>query len=223
MAAEPPAAGTPADDEITGEGSSSNGGLERIIFFGDAVVAIAITLLVLPLVDLPSEDPTADALTLIRDHSFEFVVFLISFAVIGKLWLVHHSLFRRIANYDRQLLSAQFLWLLAIVFLPFPTELLGMSDSSRSASALYIAVLAVNAGCLAWMGAHIDAHPRLRTNPVAAPHQWPWLTPGLMLVAFALAITIAGLGPWALLVLFLEGPIRGVARRRAARAGATTR
>jgi hypothetical protein len=59
MSAEPSDAEVPAVGERAGADTSANGGLERIIFFGDAVVAIAITLLVPPLVDLPSEDPTA--------------------------------------------------------------------------------------------------------------------------------------------------------------------
>ncbi len=194
---------------------ATHGGLERLVVFGDAVVAIAITLLVLPLVELPGESPGVGALDLVRDHVWDVVSFLISFVVIARLWLIHHALFERVELYDRPLLKAQFLWLLTIVVLPFPTELLGTSNNSQSASAMYIAVLAASSWCLAWMRAHIDRSPALRNALPAAPRTLPWLTPGLMTLAFLLALTVPDLGAWALLVAALDGPIHALHRRRA--------
>src|SRR5918998_5814172 len=72
-------------------------GLDRLVTFLDAVVAIAITLLVLPLVDvLPDEGGTVPLGDLLAEEARRFVTFLLSFAVIAQLWLVHHRLVERV-------------------------------------------------------------------------------------------------------------------------------
>src|SRR3712207_2209345 len=68
-------------------------GLDRLVTFLDAVVAIAITLLVLPLVDvIPDEGRDVDLGALLADEAGRFGAFALSFAVIAQLWLVHHRI-----------------------------------------------------------------------------------------------------------------------------------
>jgi uncharacterized membrane protein len=45
--------------------------------------------------------------------------------VVATYWMAHHSIFRPIKGYDRGLLWLNFLFLMMISFLPFPTSLLG--------------------------------------------------------------------------------------------------
>jgi uncharacterized membrane protein len=67
-------------------------GFERLVAFVDAMVAIAITLLVLPLVELTSEvDDYASVGALLRENQSQVWAFLLSFAVIARLWFVQHD------------------------------------------------------------------------------------------------------------------------------------
>jgi uncharacterized membrane protein len=102
-------------------------GLERLIFFSDAVFAIAITLLALE-VRLPAGVELADntALTAALLAIWpKYMSYAISFLVIGLYWMAHHRMFRLIVRYDRRLLFLNLLLLLVIAFVPFPTALLG--------------------------------------------------------------------------------------------------
>jgi uncharacterized membrane protein len=101
-------------------------GLERLLFFSDAVFAIAITLLVLE-IRLPSPDGT------ITDSQFfpvligmwhKFLAYLMSFLVIGVFWIGHHRKFRFIKRYDSTLLFLNLLMLMGIAFLPFPSSMI---------------------------------------------------------------------------------------------------
>jgi uncharacterized membrane protein len=98
----------------------SRRGLERIVVFADAVVAIACTLLVLPLVDLATQDAGEPLDHLLGDHLGEFGAFALSFAVIARLWVAHHRLFERINGYDTMLVRLTLAWLFPVAFLPFP-------------------------------------------------------------------------------------------------------
>ena len=83
-------------------------GLERLVFFSDAVFAIAITLLVID-IRLPEDlriagtRELAEALwALLPRH----VSYVISFVIIGSFWLKHHAMFEIIAAHDARLLVA---------------------------------------------------------------------------------------------------------------------
>jgi uncharacterized membrane protein len=94
-----------------------------MVFFSDAVVAIALTLLAL---ELPVPEGHTDAEVW---HSFagltsEYVMFLLSFVSIAALWTSHHWLFRYVEGFTRRLLWLNFSWLLGIVVVPFATKLI---------------------------------------------------------------------------------------------------
>ena len=98
--------------------------LERFLTFVDAVVAIAITLLVLPLVEVSRELETGISVaSLLDEHSAELWAFFLSFAVIAKFWFVQHASARHVIRYDNRYATLTVLWLLTIVLLPFSTSL----------------------------------------------------------------------------------------------------
>jgi hypothetical protein len=68
-------------------------GLDRLVNFSDATVAIAITLLLLPLVDIADEIRRESLGDLLADHVGTLIAFFVSFVVISRLWLSHHRLF----------------------------------------------------------------------------------------------------------------------------------
>ncbi|HEY1560598.1 MAG TPA: TMEM175 family protein [Caulobacteraceae bacterium] len=105
---------------------SRHHGFQRLLFFSDAVFAIAITLLILD-VRLP---PGATVLDL-RLVWPQLMGFVISFYVIGRFWLAHHALFEGVGGYDYPLLRANLLFLAAVVFLPFPTMVLSQLKAAQ--------------------------------------------------------------------------------------------
>ena len=78
--------------------------LERIVYFSDAVFAIAITLLVLEIRVPEGLSPTALIATL-GGMWPRFASCLISFSLIGGYWRAHHRLFRYIEAYDQRLIT----------------------------------------------------------------------------------------------------------------------
>jgi len=103
---------------------------ERTIFFTDAVVAIAITLLALDL-PLPSGVTSGEVWRSALEHSPEYRSFLISFLVIWALWSAHRQLFSHVTGgVDRLLSLLNGLWLLTIVVNPFATRVLSPKDDA---------------------------------------------------------------------------------------------
>jgi uncharacterized membrane protein len=96
---------------------------DRLIFFSDAVVAIAITLLAL---DLPVPEPntTAAFWHAVQDNRNSYLAFAISFVVIAAAWSHHHDAFRYTVRVDTRLRWLNMGWLLMIILNPFATKLL---------------------------------------------------------------------------------------------------
>src|ERR1700691_2436078 len=103
----------------------SETGLRRLVNFSDAVVAIAITLLILPLVDVAGSIGASSVGHFLDVNKDKLLAFALSFAVIGNFWWVQHQQFERVKKYNAVLVGGMGLWVFSIVFLPFPTELLG--------------------------------------------------------------------------------------------------
>ena len=108
---------------------------ERLTFFSDAVVAIAITLLA---IDLPVPEGVTFGLfwASVRHDDGHYAAFLISFVVIAAAWFDHHDLFRYIRSTDARLRLLNMVWLLSIVLNPFATKLLVVSGQSLTVHAL---------------------------------------------------------------------------------------
>lgn len=113
---------------------------ERVVFFSDAVFAIVITLLVLELKVPHIGEHTEPALRQSLIQLLPRVAgFVISFLIIGLMWIEHHRIFRYIADYDAGLLWRNLLLLLCVSFVPFPTALFSENFWSRTAFILYAA------------------------------------------------------------------------------------
>ena len=112
-------------------------GLERIVFFSDAIFAIAITLLALE-IRLPGTGAggavTWEALGALWP---KYLSYGISFVTIGGFWISHHRKFRLIRRYDNRLMWLNLLALAVVAFLPFPTALLGEYGDETPATVFY--------------------------------------------------------------------------------------
>ncbi len=102
-------------------------GLERMVFFTDAVMAIAITLLAIDL-KVPEIDPASAVTELPQQLSAmgpHLTSFFVSFIVIGIYWINHHRYFRYIKRYDNRLLLLNLMFLFFIACMPFLAGMLG--------------------------------------------------------------------------------------------------
>jgi uncharacterized membrane protein len=112
----------------------------RLVAFTDGVFAIAITLLVLNF-DEPA-GPDSEILHQLTDQWPALLAYFLSFAVIGRFWVVHHRVFSVIRRLDNRLLTLNLLFLAFVVLVPFATEVLGDYSDTTEAVVLYAATLA---------------------------------------------------------------------------------
>ncbi len=192
-------------------------GLDRLVFFSDATVAIAITLLVLPSVEFAAEiakDHTLGAL--FRDHAETLIAFVISFAVIANLWFVHHQLFELVVDYTLPLGWLNMLWLLSIVTIPFSTSVLANAPGGDSAVyALYVGTMVVSSGTMVLMRLLLRSKPELMRPEVRdqlnIAHA---LVPtSILTLVLVLAVLVPRIGTYWLFLLFLTEPANRVIDR----------
>ena len=102
-------------------------GTNRIEALADGIFAVAMTLLVLdvklPNGELFASDQALLARLLTLEHTF--VIYLISFIVLGMFWVGHHAHFHFIRYVDHTLLWINLMFLFVITSIPFATDLLG--------------------------------------------------------------------------------------------------
>jgi uncharacterized membrane protein len=137
-------------------------GLERLVFFSDAVFAIAITLLALD-IRLPIEAAHLSDLQLFNglvDIWPKYLSFLISFLVIGNFWIAHHRRYRYINRYDTRLLLLNLLVLMSIAFIPFPTAVLS-ENGNRTATIFYSLSIAITGLLSALLWWYVSKENRL--------------------------------------------------------------
>jgi uncharacterized membrane protein len=112
------------DDDVQDEHSGL--GFERVVFFSDAVFAIVITLLVLPLTaEIAPPEHGVSYAQHVADLWPRISTFGISFLVVGQFWIAHHRTFGRIRRSDTGLVWLNLVCLLTVAFMPFPAALLG--------------------------------------------------------------------------------------------------
>ncbi len=184
-------------------------GFARLIGFSDGVVAIAITLLILPLVTAATEQ-RGDLGTFFADNLFQLFVFVLSFAVIGRFWLVHHQMYESADGYNGPLLWANLLWLLSIVFLPFPTELLSSSDQDEPAVyGLYVGTMLLSTAAALLQQVIIVRTPALQAPAARGTLRLlPYVsTTVIMAVSLVAVLLLPRVGLFSLFLLFLATPI----------------
>jgi uncharacterized membrane protein len=201
------------------DNASRSIGAERFLSFSDAVVAIAATLLVLPLVDAVATAKSTDTvLTLLTDNKETVFAFVLSFFVIYRFWTAHHLIFGGSAPLTPALRWLNGVWLFSIVFLPVPTRLIGANKTNTGWDALYIGTLlvaVVTTEASHWLIARLAGQPALETTLSVLP------MPVATVVALVLAIAVPSIGLWALLLLFGAGLVQNQFLRPWAARGAS--
>ena len=104
-----------------------NQGLDHLLFFSDAVMAIALTLLTVDL-RLPETSQFFTYSEFVNELGAlvpKLLSFLISSMVISIYWVSHHRYFKYFVNYDSRLIGLNLIFLLFIAIIPFIASLMG--------------------------------------------------------------------------------------------------
>lgn len=192
--------------------------IDRLTFFSDAVVAIAMTLLA---IDLPLPDSTSreQLFSFARHNVPEYLAFVVSFVVIFRFWQGHHRLFRYVTDTTERLVGANGLWLLAIILTPYATRLIFAGDDTSDSDFPYrfcfYALVAALAGLSLFACARVVGAQGLLSEHAPA---------GLLPRSSAVSLAIAGtflvsiplsfvVGPWAFVLWALTGVVTDSALR----------
>ncbi len=125
-------------------------GKTRIEAFSDGVFAVAITLLVLNLQvpQLAASVVSRELLPKLFELWPKLLIYVLSFVIVGIYWVAHHNTFNYIKRSDRFLLWLNLLLLLCIVFIPFPTALIGQYPEQQISVVIYGGTLVI--GCVSF-------------------------------------------------------------------------
>jgi uncharacterized membrane protein len=134
----------------------------RVEALSDGIFAIAITLLVLTISVPEDYSRLGRELT---DRWPSLLAYVVSFAVIGVMWLNHHSIFNQLDHIDRPFVYLNLLLLLSVAFLPYPTGVLGRAmhegQGVKVAAVVYSLTMVVNAAAWAAMWLYAASGRRL--------------------------------------------------------------
>ena len=142
----------------------------RVEAFSDGVFAIAITLLVLDLIVPGHEEAHEIGLAAALAAEWpSYFAYLVSFLVIGIIWINHHTMFTMVDQVDRRVLFVNLLLLLMISVIPFPTRLLAeylLDSDAGVAAAVYSATMFVMGLAFAALWLSITRDARLLRRPI---------------------------------------------------------
>jgi uncharacterized membrane protein len=190
---------------------------ERFLTFVDAIVAIAITLLVLPLVDVAGHLPKGGSVAhLLRENSAQIWAFFLSFAVIANLWLTQHRVLSRVATASTWLTRLMLLWTVTIVVLPFPTALVAGHQAGDQATTklLYVGTMAASSLVLGLMCLEIARHDWIRDTDDRPDVVLAFATFVAFMVILVVMLAAPRLSYWPLLLLFLPDRVVALWRHR---------
>ncbi|MEA2589883.1 MAG: potassium channel family protein [Actinomycetota bacterium] len=206
------------DDEGGGEGLA----LGRTLALSDGIFAIAMTLLAFQIQPPGLHGSEIHHLaSVLGSLGNRYFVYVLSFAVIGTLWLAHHRIFRHVRRADEALMSLNVLFLMAVAALPFPSAVMGLYGSERTAVVLYASSMAV-AGSL--LGALLVlARGRRLLTPEATQEGivaslWnSAVTVAVFTLSIPVALVAPTVAPYTWLVFIPLRLVRGKVGRRAVR------
>lgn len=146
--------------------------MDRLVNFTDAVTAVAITLLVLSVINIRPQAGEQSVWQVIGDNSSQLTTFVFTFVVVAVMWQAHLRVFRRLIAFDATVFWLNLLWLIGIVLLPWTSALYGegagvaSSDTSGSGGLegtglLYWINLAIISVAAALVGLHANRRPEL--------------------------------------------------------------
>lgn len=192
---------------------------DRVEAFSDAVIAVALTLMAVELLQFnPSGAADTDLVSRLQQEWRAFLAYVITFAVVGQIWLAHHNSWRYIVRVDQMLLVLNLLMLMFVAAIPFTANQLsdhlrGSDVDQRLSAAIYVGAVLGEALFfnLAWWWARWRGllNPDLDPHLAASVSRRYLIRPLLYLIAFAIVFINPILSLLAYLLLVAIYLIRG--------------
>ncbi len=177
---------------------------DRLINFSDAVVAVAITVLVLPIADITLARGEDSVWKVLADHAGEVITFFFTFFVVSILWLTHNRIMNQMRGYDGVFFWLNTAWLAGIAFLPV-TSALYSDGGANGVSGWFSGENLGGSGMLYWgslslisfmstlMSVHARKNPHLYDQEQHGGHTWQSTTRGWMYTVYFLVIGVVSL------------------------------
>jgi uncharacterized membrane protein len=112
---------------------------ERLSTLADGVFAIVMTLLVLEL-SVPAVkglSNNSELMHKLAEKWPEFLIYGLSFMILGIFWVIHHTLFQDVKRYDTTLVWLNILFLMFVSLIPFSTALVGKNGFMKVTAVIY--------------------------------------------------------------------------------------
>ena len=169
------------------QGSST----ERTVFFSDAVMAIAMTLLVLE-IHIPDVAPSDIGAALLDDLPV-FGAYVLSFVIIGINWITHNRKFTVIRRYNAPLQAINLGFLFFVALLPVSTSALSMYQEPVTVVIYAVNVAAISLMQLwlwvySWRHDFLDEIVDFDVYALSVRNQFP--TPAVFLVSIPIALFV---------------------------------
>jgi uncharacterized membrane protein len=193
-------------------------GTNRLEAFSDAVIAVAITLLVLG-ITVPHPGTGQSLGDELAAKWPEYAAYVTSFLTIGIIWINHHAMISRLARADHAILILNLLLLMSIGILPFATELMATylreSQGQTLAAAIYSGSFLLMAVLFGLLNRHIllvKSHMLTEQLPLGRRRQilgraLTGLVPYALATALAVVSPYVTLGVCAAVAVFYARPI----------------
>jgi uncharacterized membrane protein len=195
-------------------------GFDRLVFFTDAVTAIAITLLILPLVDLVPGYAAHHGATVggfLHDYWTPIWSFALSFVIIARLWMANHSVLEPVERQSTRLVVLDVGWAFTVVLLPLPTALIATLTPERTGIALYIGTMTASSLLLTAICWEVYRHPELggadRQRTLVSLYGVGSNAAGFVL-ALIIGVVFPQINYFALLILLLTIPLDWIIKPR---------
>lgn len=172
---------------------------ERLVFFSDAVVAIALTLLALEL-PVPEGTTNREFLHGLSESRDEYLAFGISFAVICRQWVGHHRFFRGVRLGGR-LVGWNLVWLLTMVVTPWATRVITGDGAFAARFTTYAVVQALAVLAFLLIIAEVDRNGLMHRPDAARVIHDGYRRSSVLCAVFLVSIPFAWIvGQWAFVV-----------------------
>jgi uncharacterized membrane protein len=133
--------------------------VDRVVFFSDAVFAIAMTLLAFSIrVPVVAAAQTAGA---VRHLAGPLLGYVLTFWVLGLYWMAHHRMFRFVERIDSTFITLNLLLLAFIAIMPVPSELLGRQGGTSAAVIFYAVTVSLVGLSMSGLWIYATYHRRL--------------------------------------------------------------
>jgi uncharacterized membrane protein len=202
----------------SGPRSSQTLTTNRLEALSDGVMAISATLLVIDIGKI-HVNAHQNLFRAVLENWPSYLAYVVSFSVIGLIWVAHHGMFDRVRTVDRPMIFSNLALLLLVGFIPWPTQLLAqfISAGGRNAStatAVYSFVMMLIGLVFTSQWWYLTRHPGLMTVEVTPAQlrrslRLSWVSP----TVYASTIVIAFVSPYiciaiyvGLAVYFARGP-----------------